>query len=192
MLHTEDLALAQRVVAKQRAAFDEFFNMYVGRLFRFCATRLQDESAVEDVVQVTMHKALQHLAGYRGEASLFTWLCQIGRNEMANWRARHAARLGNEVPLDDRPEVRAALESLHASDAVQRIELQQVVQLTLDHLPDQYGKALEWKYLEGLSVEEIGARLQINMVSAQSLLARARNAFRRSFLDLQRAVESSQ
>ena len=176
MLHKEDLQLAQRVVAKQRVAFDEFFNMYVGRLYRFCVTRMQDESAVEDVVQVTMHKALRHLAGYRGEASLFTWLCQIGRNEMANWGVRHAQQSGREVPLDDRPEVRAALESLYAGDAAQRVELQQLVQLTLDHLPDQYGKALEWKYLDGLSVAQIGARLQINVISAQSLLARARSA----------------
>ena len=87
--------------------------------------------------------------------------------------------------------MRAALESLYAGDAAQRVELQQMVQLTLDHLPDQYGKALEWKYLEGLSVEQIGARLQINVISAQSLLARARSAFRRGFLDLQQAVEST-
>ena len=192
MLNTEDLQLAQRILAKERAAFEQFFDTYLGRVHRFCATRLGDDAAVEDVVQITLQKGLQHLSGYRGEASLFTWLCQICRHEMANWRARHARQGGAEVPLDDRPEVRAALESLHAVDATARLELQQVVQLTLDHLPDNYGKALEWKYLEGLSVEEIGARLHINVVSAQSLLARARAAFRRNFLDLQQAIEASQ
>jgi RNA polymerase sigma-70 factor (ECF subfamily) len=48
----------------------------------------------------------------------------------------------------------------------------------LDRLPANYGDALEWKYLEGDSVESIGRRLGIGTTAAQSLLARARIAFR--------------
>lgn len=191
MLNKEDLQLAQRVLANERVAFEEFFDIYLGRLYRFCATRIGDQPAVEDIVQVTLQKALRHIAGYRGEASMFTWLCKICRNEIANWRAQDVRRgADSDVPLDDRPEVRAALESLNTADAEAQFEMQQVVQLTLDHLPDQYGKVLEWKYLEGLSVEEIGGRLQLSLVSVQSLLARARAAFRRSFLDIQQTIEA--
>ena len=35
-----------------------------------------------------------------------------------------------------------------------------------------------WKYVEGHSVEEIGEKLGIGQTAAQSLLARARSAFR--------------
>ncbi len=42
----------------------------------------------------------------------------------------------------------------------------------------RYGDALEWKYVEGRSVEEISERLGIGQTAAQSLLARARVAFR--------------
>ena len=48
----------------------------------------------------------------------------------------------------------------------------------LDRLPGRYGDALEWKYVEGRSVEEISERLGIGQTAAQSLLARARVAFR--------------
>ena len=48
----------------------------------------------------------------------------------------------------------------------------------LDRLPASYGDALEWKYIEGQSVEAIGERLGIGTTAAQSLLARARRAFR--------------
>ena len=48
----------------------------------------------------------------------------------------------------------------------------------LDRLPARYGEALELKYIEGRSVEEIGDRLGIGQTAAQSLLARARIAFR--------------
>ena len=48
----------------------------------------------------------------------------------------------------------------------------------LDRLPARYGDVLEWKYIEGRSVEEIGELLGIGQVAAQSVLARARTSFR--------------
>ena len=45
----------------------------------------------------------------------------------------------------------------------------------LDRLPARYGDVLEWKYIEGRSVEEIGERLGIGQTAAQSVLARARS-----------------
>ncbi len=186
--HAEDHELVQRVLRKERAAFDLFFDRYFGRLYRFCGTRIDDDAAVEDIVQVVLHKALRNLASYRGEASLLTWLCQICRHEIANWRAVQK-RQGAEIAIDDHAEARAVLESLQVDRDDELIDRQRLVQLTLDHLPDHYGKALEWKYLEGLSVNEIAQRLRMNIVSVQSLLARARTAFRRGYLDLQGALE---
>ena len=84
--------------------------------------------------------------------------------------------------------LRAALESLEFEDpdaAVNRMTLEKIVQLTLDYLPENYSKALEWKYLEGLSVDEIAGRLGTGVVAAQSMLARARTAFRKGFREVQ-------
>jgi RNA polymerase sigma-70 factor (ECF subfamily) len=50
----------------------------------------------------------------------------------------------------------------------------------LDSLPDQYCEVLEWKYIDGCSVEEIGELLGTGQIAAQSMLARARAAFRES------------
>src|SRR5678815_3570206 len=57
-------------------------------------------------------------------------------------------------------------------------ELRRIVHAVLDRLPARYGEALELKYIEERSVEEIGDRLGIGHTAAQSLLARARVAFR--------------
>ena len=50
-------------------------------------------------------------------------------------------------------------------------------QLTLDYLPDHYGKALEWKYLEGLSVEEIAARLNVSEGAVKVAVHRLRRRY---------------
>jgi RNA polymerase sigma-70 factor (ECF subfamily) len=127
---------------------------------------------------------------YRAEASLFTWLCQICRHEMHDYleaQQRDARRL---VSIDDDPTVRAALESIPAdmhSDPeglASRTDSLRLVQVVLDYLPANYGNALEWKYVEGLRVSEIASRLQLTPLAAESLLARARRAFRDAWVSV--------
>ena len=189
MHNRDDYKLVQRVLAKDRKAFEEFFETYFARLYRFCLGRMSDPASCEDVVQEALFKALRNLATYRGEASLFTWLCQICRNEMSNWYQKHGRKDEVSVSLDDDPSIRAALESLESNDdIVERLATEKLVKLTLDYLPDKYGKALEWKYMEGLSVDEIANRLGVGAIAAQSLLARARQAFRQGFRDVQQEL----
>jgi len=193
MHHDDDLQLIQRVLNQERAAFDEFFEAYFARLSRFCSARMRQADAVEDVVQETMVKAMRSLHTYRGEAMLFSWLCQICRNEISTWYAKQGRGEQHLVSIDDDPAVRGALESFGLDlqrDMASDIALADMVQLTLDYLPDNYGKALEWKYLEGSSVKEIAERLGIGRLAAQSILARARTAFRECFRDLQQELHA--
>ena len=108
------------------------------------------------------------------------------RREIVALREREGKR--REVALlDDVPEIRAALDLLAAGESrdpetlMRRAELGALVQSTLDHLPGRYGDVLEWKYILELSVDEIADRLGIGYKAAESLLSRARAAFREGF-----------
>lgn len=46
---------------------------------------------------------------WRGEASLFTWLCQIARNEITDYWRRRALQDKAEVFVEDDPSIAAAL-----------------------------------------------------------------------------------
>lgn len=182
-----DLALARRLLAGEEPAFEEFFAAYFPRLYRFARLRLGgDEDAAEDVVQTTLIRALDKLHTYRGEAELFTWLCTFCRWEIAAWFER-TGRTADVSLADDRPETRVVLDAITAlsrddpESELHRRELSQLVQTVLDHLPGRYGDALEWKYIEGLSVQEISGRLGLGYKAAESLLTRARQAFREGF-----------
>jgi DNA-directed RNA polymerase specialized sigma24 family protein len=61
----------------------------------------------------------------------------------------------------------------------------------LDQLPTRYGDALEWKYGEGLSVKEIATRLGVGPKAAESLLTRARQAFRDAFATVGPSLEGA-
>jgi RNA polymerase sigma-70 factor (ECF subfamily) len=181
----DDRELIARMLEGEESAFTAFFDTYLPRLYRFALPRLnRNEDAVADVVQTTLIKAMRAIGDFRGESALFTWLCQICRREIADYvraRRRHSERV---VMIEDSDEIRAALDSIEAPPGddpllgANRAELARLVQAVLDRLPANYGDALEWKYIEGRSVVEIGERLGIGHTAAQSLLARARIAFR--------------
>jgi RNA polymerase sigma-70 factor (ECF subfamily) len=191
-----DKRLVARILAGEEAAFDQFIDDYYPRLFRFASVRLDgDPDATQDVVQGTFSKVIPSLARYRGEAALFSWLCSFCRFEIAaHWKAR--ARRAPEVPLiEDAPNVRAALESLATAgespqSELERRELARLVRTVLDHLPVRYGDALEWRYLRDSSVEAIAERLGVSYKAAESLLSRAREAFRAGFTQVVGGVTS--
>ncbi|MGC3983191.1 MAG: RNA polymerase sigma factor [Steroidobacteraceae bacterium] len=188
-MNFEDRRLAERLLKGEERAFNEFFNHYFSRLYRFAITRMNDEDAARDIVQQTLCRALRKIDTYRGEAAMFTWLCQICRSQLSDYfeqRGRHVQRF---IPIEDDPHIQAALEAMASPDldpelTARRSEVSRLVQVVLDHLPPRYGDALEWKYVDGLSVDEIAERMNLQHGAAQSLLQRARQAFRDMFEQL--------
>jgi RNA polymerase sigma-70 factor (ECF subfamily) len=181
----QEQQLVERMLRGEERAFSEFFDEFFPRLYRFALPRVGgDVDAAQEVVQGTMVKAMQKLDSFRGEASLFTWVCQICRHQAADFIRASQRRTDRVVLIEDTPGVRAALDSISAPDeesptALYRSEeLRRLIQSIVDRLPARYGDALEWKYVEGLSVDEIAQRLELGTTAAQSLLARARGAFR--------------
>jgi RNA polymerase sigma-70 factor (ECF subfamily) len=180
----EDRRLVKRLLAHDTRAFNEFFDGYFPRLYRFARTRLGDDpDTTKEIVQVTLTKAMRKLASYRGEAAFFTWLCTICRNEINDHLERVVRERKHVVLTEDLPDVRAAVDALAApaSDepeaSYRRTETARLIQVALDRLPAHYGDALEWKYIYGFSVDEIAAKLGVGLEAAQSIIARAKRAF---------------
>jgi RNA polymerase sigma-70 factor (ECF subfamily) len=183
----DEKQLIQRMLAGDERAFDAFFEAHFARVYRFALPRLNgDAEATREVVQATLARAMRKMASFRGDASLFTWICQICRREVVDHIRANRRHTRHVVLIDDQPELRMAVEAIEAPEEYDlvksygRAETGRLVQSVLDRLPSNYGDALEWKYMEGRTVEEIGKRLGIGTTAAQSLLARARIAFRRA------------
>ena len=185
--YQEDRKLVGRLVKGDERAFDFFVDEYYPRLFRFAFPRVgRNTDAAQDIVQNTFTNVIRKIGNYRGEAALFTWLCTFCRYEIAAyWRQK--GRRASEVELvEDAPDARATLETLGALAEgtvarFERDELARIVWAVLDHLPVRYGNALQWKYIQGFSVREVASRLGASPKAAESLLTRARQAFREGF-----------
>jgi RNA polymerase sigma-70 factor (ECF subfamily) len=191
-----DWALSRRIRAGDEQAFRDLFDRFFPRLYRFAIARL-DGNRVEarEVVQLTFCRAFEHLGSWRGECSLYGWFCQICRNAIADrGRAlRHEPELLSAMEEDATLE--SILEALQAppsdepENVLWRTELARLIQAALDCLPGHYGDVLEWKYVDGLSVKEIGERLAIGTKAAESCLTRARGAFRAALAEIGGSVD---
>ena len=184
----DDRELVQRMRGGDEGAFNDFFDAFFPRLYRFALARVGRDDAAEEIAQAAIVVGIRKVGTWRGDAALFTWLCTLCRHEIAAYCRRHNRP---EVHmLDDVPEIRQQLEALSARadgphQELERREHARLVQHTLDNHPPPYGAVLEWKYIQGLTMQEIAERLGGRSVKAiESLLTRARGAFREGFAAL--------
>ena len=187
----EDRLVARKLLNGDEKTFRDVFDGFFPRLYRFALVRVNgDREEARDIVQQTFCQAFERLDSYRGEASLYGWMVQICRNLLID-RSRRLRVRPRQVVLDDQDDViQSIVEALRApaeeepERQVARLALLDLIQATLDYLPSHYGNVLEWKYVEERSVREIAERLDIGPKAAESLLTRARNAFKEAIVTI--------
>lgn len=198
-VYFQDKKLVKQLLSGDSRAFDQFFDENFARLYRFALVRLSDDpDAAREVAQITLTRAIRKLHTYRAEAALFTWLCAICRNETSDWLAKQGRYREHIVLTEDIPEIQAAVDSLQAPEQMsperhyRRVEVLRLIQVALDKLPARYGDVLEWKYIEGHSVKDISARLDMGTEATQSLLARAKRAFAEVYSSLTEGLDPNE
>lgn len=181
--------LVARVRRGDERAFHEFFDAYASRLGAFAARRSSlDAASIEDVVQMTLINAIRGLGSFRGKSALFTWLCQICRNVLADAQ-RKAATQPKTQSLDELAEERplaAIVELTDFRDPLDECEADSTrgaVRRVINKLPTRYARILELRFGDELTVPEISRSLQMTEDAAESLLTRARQAFRAAWLE---------
>lgn len=185
MKYLEDIKLAKALSRNNEKNFNHFFEFYFPRLYRFTIVRLDgDQDLSKEIVQETLISAMKNIKQYRGEAALFSWLCQINRNQISqHFRKNKILKMTKHI--NDSLEIQEIFENIqdvisHNPDKIyENNRLRDVITSTLDSLPNSYGDILEWKYLDKLSVFQIAEKLNTSTTSIQSKLARAREAFKK-------------
>jgi len=173
-----DAELAGRALARDAGAFRAIMQKHNRRLYRIARSILRNNTEAEDAVQDAYVSAFTHLASYRGESTLATWLSRIVMNEALG-------RLRRRRPTVDL----AALESVRSeaeiiqfplstpSDDPERTMAQrqilQLVEQATDNLPEVFRLVFVTRVIEGMSVEETSELLGIKPETVKTRLHRA-------------------
>jgi RNA polymerase sigma-70 factor (ECF subfamily) len=154
---------------------------YGTQLFAVCTRFIQDRALAEDVHQTCFVQAYQSLHRVLERESIAAWLMAIARNRCLDALKIHRRRRRWQVPHGTVPEVHDARSS--AEDEVHRSSLVERLRHALDVLSTEARRAVELRYGEMLSYEEMaelcGARpgtLQMRVTRAMPLLRRSLEA----------------
>lgn len=97
------------------STFQEVYQKYGRRVYDFLFSLSGSKTLAEELLQETFFQAFQHINKFEGRCSIYTWLCQIGKNAWLKEVKRN--KRYSEIPLDD----------LHLPDATPLLE-EQIIQ----------------------------------------------------------------
>ena len=193
MQPTFDASWHEDALAGKAEAVAHLAEAALEQLYRFCLYRVgKNHHLCEEAVQETLLRAIRRLDRYdpaRSGGTIFGWLTGLARNEIRRILARERPAADLEAfwaRMDEQLlSLYAMLESEpFADELLARRETREMVNATMSQLPPRYGRALEARYLLGKSVRDVASVLGTTVKAAESLLGRARQAFRATFLAL--------
>lgn len=179
---------------REKGAWRQAHRSNADRLYQYAFFRLRaSREAALDVTQEVFARAIESIHRFQGdEGGFLGWLFGIARRVIAERIKRTSADRSLSFSLEDKKEQGSKIDVLEVSDKNplpdQRIILNEEQWLTgaaLSALPSHYKKALRWKYCEDLSVIEMAERLGMTPKAVESMLSRARKAFRERFWELE-------
>ena len=180
---TADMALVRQAKAGDLDASEALASRYERRIYSLALRMLRQEQDAEDVTQQTFLSALEHLSGFRGEASFSTWLLRIAthaalkvirkRKGLDTVSLEEATEPGGDHDHIPHPEYiadwRQSPERLVRSNEVRRL-----LDDALDQLDEKHRAVFLLRDVEGLSVKETAAALDLSEANTKVRLLRAR------------------
>jgi RNA polymerase sigma-70 factor, ECF subfamily len=164
--------LRRAVLAGDEHAWRSWYEQEYAGLYAYVLWRcggLRDHA--DDAVQETWLTAVRRVRSFDpAQGSFAGWLRGIAANVLRNQlRSRRRRR----VTLNGHPAAPDA-------DKARREQAERVAQ-ALGRLPQRYETVLRYKYVDGLSVADIAAASGDTPKAVESLLTRARQAFREAY-----------
>lgn len=169
----EDRRLLDLHIQGDRDAFGQLAARHYQRLWPVALRMCRDQQRAEDALQDAMISAMRNAGSFRGDARVTTWLHRIVVNSSLD-QLRKAKRVTTvELPDDSGP---GALQD--SVDRLSQRELHVEVEAALGRLPADQRAAVLLVDVQGYSVAEASAILQIpeGTVKSRSYRARARLA----------------
>jgi RNA polymerase sigma-70 factor, ECF subfamily len=180
---SDDAELAGRALARDAGAFRTIMQRHNRRLYRIARSILRNNTEAEDAVQDAYVSAFTHLASYRGESTLATWLSRIVMNEALGRlrQRRHTVDIAALESVRSEADIIQFPLSTPSDDPERTMAQRQILQLVeqaTDNLPEVFRLVLVTRVIEGMSVEETSELLGIKPETVKTRLHRARQLVR--------------
>ncbi|WP_204044593.1 RNA polymerase sigma factor [Acrocarpospora phusangensis] len=155
--------MLERFRAGDEAAFTEIGARYRPALFRTALNLLGDAHLADEAVQDALLRAWRNASSFDTDREIAPWLYQIVRR-CAYSVHRRASRYPTTTELPDT--LPAPTPDTDISDSVRQ---------AVQNLEPDHRRVVELMYFEGLTQQEVAARLRVPIGTVKSRAARAHN-----------------
>ncbi len=140
--------------------FNKIYEEYARPVHGFLLRLTRNEELAEELLQETFYQALQHIDRFEGRCSLYTWLCQIGKNawykELRRSRRYSDEKMEDLVVADTKMSVEEQIilkdEFARVQRAIQKLDepykdvfiLHAIGEVKLVEIAAVYGKSESW------------------------------------------------
>lgn len=199
---SSELDLLHRAQTGDFEAFQQLVTRLQPRVYGLAFRILQQTQDAEDVTQKTFLSLIEHIAGFREESSVVTWVLKIATNHslkiLRKKRTVSMVSITDMAPDDRYSDIPhpdfIATWSQTADEILQQAEVQDELEKALMELGEKYRLVFVLRDVEGLSVRETAHALDLTESTVKVRLLRARLALRehltRKFGDATQVVTS--
>ena len=166
-----DQVLIEMAVTGRSDCFSLLMDRHMTAVRRHVRAMVPNEPDQEDVLQDVLLKVWRHLAVFRLECSLRTWMIQIASNEARQWYRRHTSRRVFQ-PLEDSGPIASMQDS--PEKRLLRNEAARALHGGLATLPAKYRDVLVLRYLEENTGEDTAKCLGMTVPAVKTRTFRAR------------------
>lgn len=171
--------LVKSVLLGKKGAAEALYRTYSMEIRRYLHGRLREAADIEELLQDTFISVFDSLPLYRGTSGLKTWILAIARHEVADfYRKRYVRQVVEKtVPLYD-----AMMAELASPEfEMKKSGIKRRFLSAYRSLKQEYQDVLSYRYELGMSVQEVAVRMELPFKATESLLHRARVAFRLAY-----------
>ncbi|TFV78766.1 RNA polymerase sigma factor [Bradyrhizobium frederickii] len=185
VVYDEDSELLDKLATGDEAAFRMLVERHIDRAYAIALRIVGNAADAEDVVQDTMLKIWSHRGRWQhGRAKFSTWLYRVISNRCIDLR-----RKPRNENVDTVPEVADGQPG--AVEIIERNELNDMLELAMQRLPEQQRIAVIFSYHENMSNGEIAQVMDTTVAAVESLLKRGRQQLRQLLRKHERDIRTA-
>lgn len=177
MTRQEELETVKAVQEGDSSAFEKLVLDNQSKVYNLALRMVGNEDDAFDMSQEAFFRAYSSIQSFRGDSKFSVWLYRLTTNICLDFlrsetRKSHTSLTYTEE--DDEKELEIPDERFSPQTQVERQELREAVRRGLDKLMPDFRAILLLREVDGLSYEEIGSALDLEVGTVKSRIFRAR------------------
>lgn len=175
--------LIKALIAKDLAAFEEFYESYKSRVYNICLGYTQHIEDAEEVMQDVFVEVFKSVERFEGKSSISTWMYRISVNKSLDF-LRYKKRKKRFAQIQrlwggEKDEALDLPDFVHPGVLVENQEKAQTLFRAINSLAEKQKTAFILSFVEELPRKEVAEIMNIQLKACESLLQRAKANLRK-------------